>query len=301
MKWLRRIGVTLLVLVVLLGAGYAGLTVASNNVINQTYDVPEIAAIELPTDEAALTEGGRIYVTRGCASCHAEDGGGKVVFEAPPVGYVAGTNLTAGAGGVGGTFSDEDYIRAIRHGVAPDGRGYLLMPSHDYAHYTDDDMGNLIAYIRSLPPVDRDMGDTYFGIITRAFVFDAELGLIAARLIDHKNVTPADVEVAASVEYGEYMVRTCTGCHGANLSGGPLPAGDPDPPPASNLTFHETGMAGWTLDELDTLLRTGVNPDGTQLDPAYMPWPAFSQLTDVEIEAIYLYLESVDPLPYNTD
>ena len=60
-------------------------------------------------------------------------------------------NITPG--GVVAKYSDVDWVRAIRHGVRPDGRALFVMPSEDYNRFTDADVAALIAFARTLPPV----------------------------------------------------------------------------------------------------------------------------------------------------
>ena len=62
-------------------------------------------------------------------------------------------NLTRGRGGIGATYSDEDWVRVLLHGVRKDGRSVVFMPSHDF-RFTRRDMGDIIAYFRSVPPVE---------------------------------------------------------------------------------------------------------------------------------------------------
>ena len=45
-------------------------------------------------------------------------------------------------------------------------------------------------------------------------------------------------------------------------------------------------------------MREGKRPDGTDINPVAMPWPAFSQMTDTELAALWLYLETLPPTPY---
>lgn len=296
MKWLRWIAVILGVIVILAGAAFGGLVIASNNLLNKTYDVPEVASIEIPTDEASLAEGERLFITRGCADCHGEDGAGRATIDAQPMGYLPSSNLTSGEGGIG-DYSDEDILRSLRHGIDPQGRGYLLMPSHEYSHFSDRDMGMLIAYIRSLEPVDGDLGEPNLGPVGRIIVL-TEPTFKPAEIIDHENVEAWDIEPEVSERYGEYVAIICQGCHTDNYSGGP--ASEPGAPASTNITFHEDGLAGWTLEDFGAAMRTGVRPDGSVIDP-YMPWGAFSRMTDTEIEAMYVYLQSVPEVPYNTE
>ena len=92
---------------------------------------------------AMITKGHHLAVSRGCADCHGVDMGGHMVIDSPPMGKIYAPNLTRGQGGVVANFKDEDWLRAIRHGVGPDGRALFLMPSKEYAHFSTDDMGAL--------------------------------------------------------------------------------------------------------------------------------------------------------------
>ncbi len=69
---------------------------------------------------------------------------------------------------------------------------------------------------------------------------------------------------------------------------------------AANLTPHPDGLGDWTLDDLKTALRTGVRPDGTMISDA-MPWRNLGQMTDVEFEALWAYLSSLEPKATTTN
>lgn len=297
---LTIVGVVLLVIVVLLGVG-AGLVFAQSNArLAQVYEIPEIAEIEIPTDAEALAEGERLYTVYGCAGCHLATGAGYVMIDDPALGRIVATNLTSGAGGVGGNYATSaDWLRALRHGVDEEGRSYLLMPSHHVNHFTDEDLGAIIAYITSLEPVDNELPGHSLGPVGRLLILpDHANDLLPAAVIPHEDVDVwNDVERSANPEYGHYLVRNCVGCHGLNFSGGPIPGEDL---PASNLTFHETGMANYTLADFSNAMRNGVRPDGSAISTV-MPWNLYGGFTDVELEAMYLYFQSLDPLPYNSD
>jgi hypothetical protein len=64
-------------------------------------------------------------------------------------------------------------------------------------------------------------------------------------------------------------------------------------PPASNLT--PGGLVSWTHDDFRRAIREGKRPDGSVLNE-FMPWQTFAKLTDLEVEAIWLYLRSVPAL-----
>jgi len=66
-----------------------------------------------------------------------------------------------------------------------------------------------------------------------------------------------------------------------------------------NLTPHETGLAGWTEDEIVRAFRQGVRKDGSPVLPP-MPWPAYSRMTDEDAYAIAAYLMSLPPVDHKT-
>lgn len=294
MKILRIMGVVLFVLVLIVGAVVVYGTVKINRQLNATYDLPAVADIALPTDEASLAEGQRLYQIVGCVGCHGSDGGGGVVLDDPVFGYFPASNLTAGSGGVANAYARSgDWVRAIQHGVRPDGRALVIMPASGYGHLTDDDMSKIVGYLTSLPPVDSDLEPMRIGLPAKVLFGLDPAGITAAATIDHDAIVPWDVEVGATAEYGEYLAVTCAGCHGENFDGDWMPPpGEPQP---TNITPHETGIGGWTLEQFSTAIQTGYRPDGTTLDP-FMPWPYYAQLTDVEVEALYLYLQTVEPV-----
>jgi cytochrome c553 len=268
--------------------------VASNAKLHKKFTVA-VQPVRLPTDAAAVARGRHIAETRGCAECHGKDLAGATVFDNGAMGRADGPNLTRGAGGLPASFTDEDFVRAIRHGVAPDGRGLFLMPSADFSTMSDDDMGALVAYIKSVPPVDKPSGPVALGPVARALLTFGQIKL-AADVIDHANVKPAVVTPAVTVDYGRYIAVGCTGCHGDNFSGGKIKIGPPDWPPAANLTPHADGrLAKWTEEDFIRALRTAKRPDGTELNPV-MP-RAFAALDDVELKAIWMYLKTLPAAP----
>ena len=97
-----------------------------------------------------------------------------------------------------------------------------------------------------------------------------------------------------TVEYGANLAVGCIGCHGEKFSGGPIIGVPPDWPEASNLT-PAGPLGSWSEEDFVMLMRTGVKPTGEEVNPQYMPWPAIGQMTDDELSALWLYLESLPP------
>ena len=289
-KWL---GFLLLGLVGLMALAWLAVTVISERRIAKTYDVAD-APLTVPTDAAAWEEGRRLVTIRGCTDCHAADLGGKQLLDDPMLGAIHTANLTTGEGSATRDFAAEDWARAIRHGVGPDGRSLLIMPSYEYANLSDEQVGQMVAYLQALTPVDRIPVEAELRPLGRILFLANQLPLMPAELVDHTVVAPATVPAASSVDYGRYMARTRTGCHSVHLAGGPTRGLAPDAIPASNLT-PSGHLSAWTVDGFKTALRTGVTPEGRELDQLVMPWTLTREMTDVELEAIWLYFHSLPP------
>ncbi|HXD09529.1 MAG TPA: hypothetical protein VN653_05665 [Anaerolineales bacterium] len=106
------------------------------NKFHGKYDVP-VETITVPTDQASIARGEHVAVTHMCGDCHTDTLSGRS-DSAPGLITLTIPNLTAGAGGVGATNSDEDWVRAIRHGVGYDGRGLVRRGLHHSASYRRD-------------------------------------------------------------------------------------------------------------------------------------------------------------------
>jgi mono/diheme cytochrome c family protein len=294
-KWIGIVLVGILVLLLLaLGVVYF----VSNSHFNETYTVNPAPVTVPPADSAVLARGEHVATIRGCVECHGDNFGGKIFFDDAALVVLYASNLTSGEGGVGGSYTDADWVRAIRHGINPDGQPLLFMPSHEYYPLSDDDVGALIAYIHQAAPVDNVQPEPTVGPIGRILYLADLLPLVPAELIDHEAPRPEAPMPGVTVEYGRYLSTGCVGCHGNGYSGGPIPGAPPDWPPPANITPHETGLASWTEADFMKLIRTGTRPDGRVLDTAYMPWQLLKQLTDDEIKAVWRFLQSLPPTPY---
>lgn len=272
--------------VVLLAAGTGGL---SRRTLNRRFEVTP-AALVIPTDSASIERGRHLAIAIAkCTDCHGEDLGG-VAMEMGPMGTFPASNLTAGRGGR--PRSDADWVRAIRHGVAADGRPLVFMPSLPYSSLGAVDLGAIIAWVKSMPPVDRELPPLRLGPIGRILIATKPGRLVPAVMLDHTAPLPADHSPGPTAEYGRYItvVGGCTYCHGDNLAGG-IKEGPPGTPASANL--HPDGpTANWTEADFVTALRTGTRPDGSVINP-FMPWRATRLMTDDEIQAVWLYVRSL--------
>ncbi|MCX6050328.1 MAG: c-type cytochrome [Chloroflexi bacterium] len=271
--------------------------VLSNARLNKSYTIPAVA-LTIPTDTSVIAEGKRQFMTRGCVDCHGDNGAGKPVIDDPVVGRIVASNLTAGKNGIGQQYRAADWERSIRHGVAPDGKPLIVMPSQEFYPISDDDLATLVAYIKSLPPVDSAPRPRQVGPLGRILLVGELVPVLPAEHINHTAPRPQVVTKGATAAYGEYLAKTCAGCHGQGLSGGPIPGMPADPPYPRNLTPDvATGLGSWTEADFFQAIREGKRPDGTTLSTA-MPWQAFKVMTDEELRALWLYLGTVPAKTY---
>jgi cytochrome c553 len=253
--------------------------------LNKTYDVT-VNPIAIPADPVAIERGKHLATTVGfCTDCHGANLAGQVFDEGILVGRLRVPNLTAGQGGVGSTMTDIDWVRAIRHGLRADGRTLIDMPSNYYHYLSDADLAAIIAYLKTLPPVDNSLPPTSMGPIARLFMLQ-DPSLLPAQVIDHTGSRPAAPRVAVTPEYGQYLANACRVCHGDNLAGEPGAGAGQNLTPAGNL-------AHWTEADFIQTLRTGLTPENRKLDPELMPWDQVGRLSDDELKAIWLYLQSL--------
>ncbi|MEO6966900.1 MAG: c-type cytochrome [Rhodanobacteraceae bacterium] len=293
-RWLLRILFALLILVATL---VAFVWIRSDAALSTHYAIDE-SALALPTDASSIARGEHIATTRGCRECHGADLGGHVVMDVPPIGRLAGPNLTRGRGGIGASLSVADWEHAIRHGIKPGGQPLLFMPIRDFSGLSDADTAAVIAWATQVPPVDREMPPARVGPAGRAlFAFGKMPNLLEARLIDQHAPHVAALPAVVGLEYGRYLASACTGCHGQHFSGGAIPGLPPSFPKAANLTSDpRTGLGNWSEADFVRTIRTGKRPDGTALDP-FMPWPSLAHMSDTEFSALWLYLRSLPPKP----
>jgi len=140
LKW---IGITLGPLVILACIAIYGV---SEYRLRQTFAIAA-TPIAVPTDSAAIAAGRHIFETRGCEGCHGPGLSGKVFFDEPWLARLIAPNVPKAIRG----YSDPELARLLRHGVRPNGHGVAVMPSSMFYHLDDQDLGALIAYLRTVP------------------------------------------------------------------------------------------------------------------------------------------------------
>jgi mono/diheme cytochrome c family protein len=289
LKWAgRALAVVAALVLIAAGVVYAG----SERKLRKTYDTA-VEPVTVPTDSASIARGEHLVRNViDCTVCHGSDLGGAVYSSSAAIGTVAGPNLTHGKGGLDASYKDIDYVRAIRRGVKRDGTSLIVMPSEVFTHLSQEDLGAVLAFLKRMQPVDREVPRSGFGPVGRALLASGKMNILVAGKTPRYDA-PLSVPRDTTPAYGKYLadISGCHGCHGYGLSGGRV-AGPPGLPPASNLT--PAGIGSWTEADLTRALREGKRPDGTTLNE-FMPWKVFHGMTDAEVHALWLYLKSVPP------
>ncbi len=274
-------------------------SVLASKKLNEKFDIPAIPALTIATDSASIERGRRLATAvANCTQCHGEDLGGQVFMDAGPMGVAAGPNLTRGTSGLGVTFKDADWVRAIRYGIRSDSTSLLIMPSPAFAHFSDGDLAALIAYIKQVPPVERTVPKTELRLLGKILMVTGAAPFLVAE--ETPRLVHAEVQPAVSVEYGKYLANVggCLGCHTPTLAGG-LEIGPPGTPKSSNLT-PAGPIAKWSEQDFFRAIREGKRPDGSAISE-FMPWKALGRMSDDELRAILMYLRSVPAVTSASD
>jgi len=249
--------------------------------------------------ERAMERGRHLIEARyGCMDCHGGDFSGGVMMDAAPIARLFGPNLTEGRGSRTVGFGAAEWDGIVRHGVRADGHP-AAMPSEDYVGMSDQELADIVTYIRAQPAVDNEMPPVVLGPVGKLLMATGRLRLsadiIGSHEVEHASMPP---RTEVSLEFGRHLAGVCTGCHGQDFAGGPIVGGDPSWPPARNLTPHDQGLGPWSYEQFSTAMREGRRPDGTELrEPMASVVPAARRMTPVELEALWTYLRSLAPLP----
>lgn len=238
---------------------------------------------------AAAERGRHLVISRlGCDTCHGADMAGDLYVDAWPALVLHAPNITMGARVA--DWSTKDWDRLVRFGVKPDGEA-ALMPVIESTRISDQELSDVIAYIRSLPPSDAPSRPPEIGPVGAIALALGKLHFSADEI---DRTTPRPERPPASddtLAMGEHIAHVCKGCHRADFSGGLVPGGDPSWPPAADLRPGGT-LDSYTEEQFVTLMRTGKRPDGSDVDPA-MPWATTANMTRAELGALWAWLQTV--------
>ncbi len=263
-------------------------------------------------DPDAVVRGKAVFDAAGCKGCHTDVAGKGPALAggrrlATPFGVFFSPNITADPDHGIGRWSDADFARALREGVAPDGGHYFpVFPYTAYAGMTDGDVRDLKAYLFSLPPVARP---------NRPHEVGPPFGwrfLVAGWKWLYFDGPPVAADPARDAQWnrGAYLVHVlghCGECHTPRNPVGALrPAlalagtrQGPDGGAIPNITpDRATGIGTWADAELRALFSIGMLPDGDfvgggmgeVVDNTTSRWSAADR------DAVIAYLRSVPPI-----
>ena len=291
MKILKRLAIGVGVLLSLLIVAAVGLFLLGRSKASSAPEVT-LKSVAPLSDSAAVARGRHLAdAIVACETCHGPGLTGRTFPTPAFLISMAAPNLTSGKGGVGAEYTMSDWDRAIRHGIGKDGRSLAIMPSEAYAHLSDADFAALVAYLQSLAPTDRTFPARRVGVMGGVLIGTGVFPL-APRLIEHDSVGARTVAPGVNAEYGRYLadIGGCRTCHGPGLEG-EKPAGGDAPAGPSLLAF----AAARSVDDFRRTIRTGRTPTGggRALNPEFMPWPIYARMSDDELQAIWLYLQSL--------
>ncbi|ORE94687.1 hypothetical protein ATO13_11446 [Stappia sp. 22II-S9-Z10] len=243
-----------------------------------------------------------VNTVMACGNCHTPMGpqgpdtsrflAGGFHFDTPGF-KVTASNLTSHSTGLG-DWSDEEIKTAIRTGHRPDGSALApVMPTSYYKILTPGDLDAVVAYLRTVPPVDNKVLDpVYDGAAPPAFP-GAETPLME------------DAQAADPVEKGRYLVTIahCMECHMTREPGAPLGGGGLEIPGpwgvvvSANITSDpEHGLGNWSDEEIVRAITTGISRDGKELSPP-MGYPYYAHMTPEDLSAMVAYLRTIPPAP----
>ncbi|MBP8002920.1 MAG: c-type cytochrome [Chloroflexi bacterium] len=279
----------LLAVIVLAGKGFATIYAPDD------VPAPDLTVAGTPEQVAR----GEYLVNLSCIGCHGAVGadgnptgeqplsGGWNISAAEGFGFAGDMvteNLTPG--GKLAEYSDGELFRVLRHGLNQDGDLLAFMPLLPYAQLSDADTEAIIAYLRSLPPVETTgpTGDNLFFV--GAIFYGAGMFGTPAPGASTVSAPPE----GTTAEYGKYVATfgECRGCHGPDVTGSPatsVSAAVPNPRPL---------VAELSQEQFFEMMRSGIKPDGTPF-PETMPWQNAAKMTDDDLTALYAYLTAPTP------
>ncbi|OFX38637.1 MAG: cytochrome C [Bacteroidetes bacterium GWA2_40_15] len=204
-----------------------------------------------------------------------------------------------------GNWTDGEIFRAITTGVSKDGRALLnIMPYPNYGILDEDDIKSVIAYIRTLTPIEHNIEKSKS---------DFPMNFIINTLPQKAEFIPIP-DKSDIVNYGKYLVTaaTCYDCHTkqekGKFVGEPYAGGfefkfnDGSACYSTNITPHPTGIGDWDKDFFVEIFKmyadTSYTPE--KVDPGQrqtvMPWSLYANMTTEDLEAMFAYLKTLKPV-----
>lgn len=273
-------------------------------------------ATEVPVPSAELISRGEYLATAGnCASCHTIGSGelmaGGLPFETP-FGTLFSTNISPDKETGIGDWTEQDFRNSMRHGIRPNGEH--LYPAFPYTAFTktsNQDISAIFAYLKTLPAVPQT---SFENALSFPFNQRPLMGIWKALFFEAGSFQP-DASQSQQWNRGAYLVEAlghCSACHsprnflGAEKASLAMAGGEyvdlvhedeKRPWSAPNLTATERGLNLWSQSDLQDYLKTARNDFIESFGPMNeVIINSTSQLSDLDIEAMSLYLKSLAPV-----
>jgi cytochrome c553 len=282
----RRLGILLAVSAVLACAATAFIYLATEPLIRKIHEVPG-RSIQIPTDPGSIAEGKRLATIRGCFDgCHGPGIEGGEFLDIPWITRLVAPNLTQ----IAASHTDAELEKVIRHGVRKNGKSVWGMPSSMFYHLSDEDLGRIIAFLRSVPVSEGPETEVWIGPLWRLELARWRLGMqddlylpLAEEIGRDAPWIKGDIEPAER-NRGRYLaVTVCSECHGMRLRGD-----------VEGSTPNLAIVAAYSEVDFFRLMRTATPLGGRQLGLMGMvARKRFAHLTDDEIRALYSYLHAM--------
>ncbi len=291
-KVLRWLGLLVAGLLVVVVGFVGGCFFRFSMLLGERYPMhPELAAKAQTGLTPDIALGKRIFhVRNGCVHCHGENLAGKKLLENGAMGTIYSANITPFRTK---DMKDEDLLRAIRYGVHTSGRSLRFMPVSDFDGMSRGDLDSLVAYIRSVPEVKEPTHESTYGPVAKILSATGKMPVMfAARMVDQSLGMAEKPPEGPTKEFGKYLAKSCSGCHGAEYRGGKIIGGPPDWPPAANIRMG--AGTTWTQAAFLDLIKSGVSRKSGQKIRQPMPIDLLQQMDATELEALWKFFSSLD-------
>jgi cytochrome c553 len=244
---------------------------ASEAIIQRRYPLASTTAHAEKTSKQIL-RGEHLVAIAGCADCHGAQFQGRLLHADTPLPVYAG-NLSRAAH----AMSDDELERAIRYAISPDATTMWFMPSGNYTYMSEDDVGSIISYLRTLSPAGAVRPAPVFNTAARIAILNGTLRPAVLETLD----SPSSIDLGPRYDGGRYLARiSCGECHGSDLKGQGYA------PDLSRISLYDRPA-------FFSLLREGYGAKGRVLPAMYrLARIRFHGFADYEIMALYDYLDA---------
>lgn len=265
MIWFKRLalgslGITLVGLLFVYGL--------SSLKMSQTYS-PQARGFSV-SETSDIQEGKRLAQTRGCYyGCHGPGVGGQEFYGL----YAPNLSKVAHA------YTDDQMEQVIRQGIRPDGTSVFMMSSDMFQYLSDEDLGHIIAFLRSQPLPSGKRASRSASLTLRFNMITGDIQPMVNRLAEE--TPPVNADRSTPEIFGRYLVySTCVECHGVDLRG-------------QGNTPNLIVASAYEKPEFYKLMNEGVPIGGRDLGlMRLVAVKRTSLFAEEELNAIYAYLHS---------